>query len=302
MIKINLLGEESAGTSDNRMWLAAYVGSAVLCVAVFVLMQMHVSGQITDLQDKTTQAESQLARIREKTKEVRDLEARKNELQSITLAIAVLKKSQEGPVKLLEDLNTAVPDKLWLREMACKDNVLRMDGIALTDEALVTFMRQLEKSEYFDRVDLIERTTVPLVQVNTLNTFDGSQSRSVVRGEREYVSQKLSEIRQEVERLGLQYSYGVPDTTLSKANVNDTSLKLSFDSSGRKRFVGGRPSVHAWESLEQVRGENYTMEAKIRLTPKSSNIEGIAASLQAPAPINTDKKPAGKAKAASKGE
>lgn len=283
MIKINLLGEDSASSSDNRLWLAAYAASFVLCLCIFVAMRFHIGGSIGEMEEKAAQAEAQLARLQDKTKEVRDLEAKKAELQSITLAIAALKKNQEGPVHVLDDLNTAIPEKLWLREFNCKEKLLRIDGIALTDEALVTFMRDLEKSEFFERVDLIERTTVALVQINTLNTFNGTRYRSVVRGEKEFVTARLTEIRSETEKMGLQYSYGVPDTTLTKGSdaVEATGTKLSFDSSGNKRFVGGKPTVHAWESLEQVRGESYTIEAKIRFTPKSSNIEEITASLAA---------------------
>ncbi len=283
MIKINLLGEDSASSSDSRIWLAAYGASLVLCVGLFIVLQFQIAGSITELEEKSVQAEQQLARLQDKTKEVRDLETKKTELQNITLAIAALKKSQEGPVRLLDDLNEAVPEKLWLRDFNCKDKLLRIDGIALTDEALVTFIRDLEKSEYFERVDLIERATVPLVQINTLNTFDSTRYRTVVRGEKEYVSQRLMEIRTEAEKMGLMYTYGMPDTMLTKAKdeMGGSGGKLSFDSSGQKRFVGGRPSVYAWESLEQVRGESYIIEAKIRFTPKSSNIEEIAASLAA---------------------
>ncbi len=300
MIKINLFGEDSASTSDNRIWLFAYAGSVLFCLVAFSFMQFQIGSSISELEDKTAQAESQLAQLQEKTKEVRDLEKKKTELQNITLAIAALKKSQEGPVHLLDDLNSAIPEKLWLRDFNCKDKILRLDGIALTDEALVTFMRDLEKSEYFERVDLIERTTVPLVQINTLNTFDGGRYRSVVRGEKEFVAQRLSEIRMETEKMGLLYTYGLPDTTLTKAR-NDIGGggKLSFDSSGQKRYVGGRPKVYAWESLEQVRGENYIIEAKIRLTPKSSNIDEISASLAAAAAAANQPKAATKSKTAS---
>ena len=72
MIKINLIGEDSVASSDNVMWLAAYAGSAALLVVVFVFLQFQIAGSISELDAKRAATETSLARLKEKTKEVRE--------------------------------------------------------------------------------------------------------------------------------------------------------------------------------------------------------------------------------------
>lgn len=289
MIRINLIGDEVKVDSNSLLWLVAYAASVLLVIATGVTSWYFLSSWASSLEEDAVVLERQLNRLKEQTKDVKQLDAKKNELQSMTMAIAVLKKIQEGPVKLLDDLNLAVPERLWFNSVELKDQVLRIEGIALIDAALVDFVHGLEKSPYFERVDIIERLTVPLVQINAFSSFDSSQARKVVRGERDRVLATLGEIRKEVETAGLLFVQGLPDH-LKSDSVMPIGAKQNEKESpsindGLKR-LSGRPSVYVWESLEQVKGENYVIEAKVRLTEKPVSLDSVMAAL-APTPKPT---------------
>ena len=67
-----------------------------------------------------------------------------------------MRKSKIGPVRVLDELNIAVPSQVWLRQLEEKGNIARIKGRALGNDAIAQFMRNLDNSDYFDSVDLVE--------------------------------------------------------------------------------------------------------------------------------------------------
>ena len=57
---------------------------------------------------------------------------------------------------MLEDLGAATPDALWLTEMRETGGAVVLTGQGLDNQTIALFMRQLEASPYFSRVDLVE--------------------------------------------------------------------------------------------------------------------------------------------------
>jgi len=57
---------------------------------------------------------------------------------------------------VLEDLGAATPDSLWLTEMRETGGAAVLKGQGLDNQTIALFMRQLESSPYFSRVDLVE--------------------------------------------------------------------------------------------------------------------------------------------------
>lgn len=297
MIKINLLGEENAGGTDSMMWLAAYGASIVALFLVCIGLYVYIGYSISDANDQVVVAEGQLARLKEKTKEVNDLERRKAELQNMTVAIAALKKSQEGPVRLLDDLNMAMPDRLWLTTASLKTNLMHLEGIALNDESIVAFTQKLRESPYFDNVRLVDRITSTLAQINTYNTADGTQAKIICRAEKDQVNARLLEIREYAERKGLVYVNSIPNsglntgsTQLSDKSGGQTVTKLSFETDPTHKLSTGRPTFFAWENVQRVEGENFVIEAKMSYTPKNLNIEALTQVIPADAPTTTKPK------------
>lgn len=156
MIKINLLGEEVVESSGGKLIIAAYVGSLVLLVGVFYFMQASISRSIDDLSMEKQALESQLAKLKEVTKEVRLLEKNREELKNKLTVIATLKRNKSGPVRVMNDLNAFIPDRAWVKEVREKDNQMRIQGVALDNQTVSTFAKGLSSSDYFPNVELVE--------------------------------------------------------------------------------------------------------------------------------------------------
>jgi len=156
MIRINLLGDETAIDNSGRMYLFGYVAALVVTVIVAVVLQHVTSGEIDLLTEENQGKETELARLKKVTDEVRGLEGKRNELNDKLVLIATLKRSKTGPVRVLDDLNRAMPKKAWLSEVKETSGTLRMTGLALDNPTIADFMKDLESSDYFDNVDLEE--------------------------------------------------------------------------------------------------------------------------------------------------
>ena len=255
MIKINLIGDEEVTSADSIIWLVAYVASIILSIVLLLVVRSIVVTALADYDQRVARGEAQLAALREKTKAVDGLKATREQVQGMTLAIASLRKAQEGPVKLLDELNLAVPENVWITSVDSKSNIMKIEGLSLDDLSITQFIQRFRESDLVVESDLKDRRSASLVQVNTFNSFTGDQTKAVIKGDKSAVGTKLAEIQREAEQLGLLYSYGVPESSL-KDSVDQSNkssgavTKLSFESAGKRRFIGGRPTIFAWESLE----------------------------------------------------
>jgi len=157
MIKINLRGVVKRNNATNVLQIGGYVLSvAVLGLSCFILY-MNTTASLSEKSLERDSLQLQLDRLKTVTKEVRDLEAKKTQLAERLAVIATLKKNKIGPVKVLDDLNLAMPDKIWLTTIQeIGGPKFTITGMGLDNQTIATFMKELEASDYFSNVELIE--------------------------------------------------------------------------------------------------------------------------------------------------
>ena len=156
MIKINLLGDEAAVDSSGTALVGGYLASLALVVAAFFIAYQSASSTASDLRAQSEDLSIKLAQLKELTKEVKELEAKKKSLEDKLVVIGALQKNKLGPVRALDDLNHALPEKSWILEVKESSGSVRIGGMALDNQTIASFMRDLEASDYFDKVDLVE--------------------------------------------------------------------------------------------------------------------------------------------------
>jgi type IV pilus assembly protein PilN len=156
MIKINLLGDDTVVDHSGKLWIAAYVASVVMLLITFLALHQRAAHEIEDLTASKETKERELEKLKAKTQEVRNLEGKKRELAAKLTVIASLKKSKVGPVRILDDLSTAIPDRAWITELEEKSGTMMIQGMALDNQTIANFMEELDRSNYFDAVELDE--------------------------------------------------------------------------------------------------------------------------------------------------
>ncbi|MCB0336169.1 MAG: PilN domain-containing protein [Bdellovibrionales bacterium] len=156
MIRINLLGYNPKEEAAKMLAVAGFVASLVLCVVLWVGLMFMASSTKEKLEEKRSDLQLEFTQLNKKTKSVKDLEGKRKLLRDKLSLIARLKKSKIGPVRMLDDLNVAVPAGVWIRSIDEKGGTMRIQGRALTPDDISVFMKELEKSEYFSNVELLE--------------------------------------------------------------------------------------------------------------------------------------------------
>lgn len=271
MIKINLLGDDTVIDQSGRLILVGYVGSLILCFAVFFLLQTSITSRIGSLSAEVEDKEARLAQLKKTTEKVRELEKRRAELNSITATIAKLRLSQQGPVRVMDDLNGAIPGKAWLREVDEKGGMMKVTGLALNDHEIVALLKNLQASNYFESVDLVESVSVYLVKVTAYNHFTSKFTRFVVRAEEKLL--QLKKIQAEAKKNGLKFqSTQGPPSQISKggdvrvmktgdigATARSGATKQGVFKSGSSRVE----KISAWSSVEPVPGKAFTIMARV---------------------------------------
>jgi len=157
MIRINLLPVKEAQRALGRRQQASVAALSVAIAVLVMLVPYIIQGrQMARLDSDIDHIKADIQKLNEQAKEVRDLDGRRAELQAKLKVIADLNQKRVGPVRILADLGVATPEKLWLVDFADLNSQATITGMALDNQTIATFMRQLQNSKYFFDVDLVE--------------------------------------------------------------------------------------------------------------------------------------------------
>jgi type IV pilus assembly protein PilN len=157
MIRLNLLPlketERAIGRRQQLSMLALGVTIALLIMVVpFLVQGRHLSA----LNEQIDELNREIQQYNTQVKEVRELERTKKELQTKLTVIQDLNRKRVGPSHVLDDLSAATPESLWLIDFGESNGQATLTGLALDNETIARFMRQLQDSPYFHTVDLVE--------------------------------------------------------------------------------------------------------------------------------------------------
>ena len=133
--------------------------SAILIVTVVGLgwwfWSLHT--QSITLDRDIARAETDTRNLRSVLAQVQKFEARKAQLQQRVSLIEQLRRGQNGPVHLLDEISKAIPDRLWLTEMAQKGDDFVISGMTTSLTGLSDFVGNLENSSWFKKpIDIVD--------------------------------------------------------------------------------------------------------------------------------------------------
>jgi len=157
MIRINLLPvKEAQRAMGRRRQMSVALLSVALAVLMMVVPYMLQARKLGQLEGEINQLNADIAKLNEQAREVRDLDKKRADLMAKLKVIEDLKQKRVGPVRVLEDLGGAAPEKLWLLDFTDLNGNATITGMALDNQTIATFMRSLQGSKYFYDVDLVE--------------------------------------------------------------------------------------------------------------------------------------------------
>ena len=173
MIRINLLATERKSPAKVAASKAFEPGQKMMVLGSLILMltvaalgwrYWALGQQAAELEAQIEAANREEQRLQEILRQVREFEARKALLQQRVDLIDQLRKGQNAPVHMIDQVSRALPEMTWLTGMtqAPDGYTLTMQGRCLTLTSLSDFIGNLEGSRYFIRpVEIVESTVVP---------------------------------------------------------------------------------------------------------------------------------------------
>ncbi len=159
MIHINLLPVREVALEAGRRQETRLI--ALGAILVLVLIGAAETGsrlRLAPIRSEHQVLRGELKELDGKASELSELERQRDELDDKLKTIGVLEKKRVGPVHVLADLSDAAPTKVWLVEFTENGGAATITGLALDNQTIATFMRNLGRSAYFDNVDLVETT------------------------------------------------------------------------------------------------------------------------------------------------
>jgi Tfp pilus assembly protein PilN len=139
-------GEGAAGTLQNLVLAAILI--AVL--AGFGGFSFYVKNRVSHLEKDIRTADAELARLAEIRKKMDEYTKQKDLLERKVNLITQLKKNQQVPVHLLDQISRNLPDFLWLDNLRQDpNNHLVLTGKATTYNAVADFYNRLIQSGWF---------------------------------------------------------------------------------------------------------------------------------------------------------
>lgn len=171
MIRINLLpvreARRRADLQQQLMLLGLVMGvSIVVCILVQVAMMASVSRA----QSRVAQLDSQIAEFKTQLAQVEEFKQKAAEIESKLDVIRQLDLSRTGPVRLLDELASRTPEKLWVTKLETDGSRIQLKGLSIDTELIADFLNKLNDSPYIKDVEL-QGTELSEVDGLKLNSF-----------------------------------------------------------------------------------------------------------------------------------
>lgn len=156
MIRINLLPVRAAKKKETALQQLAICGVSVALVLTVILVMFFVKlGQISGTKNDITAANAKISELKTKIGKLDELKKLKDEVKKKLDVLAELRRNKSGPAKRLATLSDSTPERLWLESYRETGDSVKIAGMAVNEELIAQFIRALESSADYERVDLV---------------------------------------------------------------------------------------------------------------------------------------------------
>ncbi len=159
MVRINLLPVRvSRKKQAGKQQLVLF---GVLLALGFVVNFMWASSRTAELARREAQVKKtkdEIAQLDRIIGEVKDIKTQQQQLREKLDVLNQLKEGRTGPVRMLDELATLTPKRLWFTKIEEKGGAAKLTGIAASIDDVSELMAALKGSKHFKSVEL-EKTT-----------------------------------------------------------------------------------------------------------------------------------------------
>ncbi|HBO84964.1 MAG: hypothetical protein A2073_05360 [Deltaproteobacteria bacterium GWC2_42_11] len=172
MIKINLLPVRIARKKESMRQQLSVAGLSLILLALIIgVVNYYESREIEKLNNTAADKEKELTALKAQTGELTKVREENKVIKGKLDIVRQLEDNKAGPVKLLEEIARAIPEKTWVNKLADSDTTISIAGNALSDEEISQFMRNLEKMAGIRKVelDVVEMTEKSGIKIKSFS-------------------------------------------------------------------------------------------------------------------------------------
>lgn len=169
MIKINLVSEgrrpvvsrktkERLGIAGLSLGEGLFLVAAVLGALGAAGYWWYLRGEIAERNQAIAEAQKEVDELKQVLQEVEDYKIKKEKLEHKINVINDLKRAQRGPVRIMDQVSSSVPELLWLDSMTLTGSNLELHGKAFNTNQIAAFIENLGRVPEFQEPRLRDTT------------------------------------------------------------------------------------------------------------------------------------------------
>jgi type IV pilus assembly protein PilN len=153
MIRINLLPFRVRIRKENvRQFISVYLLSVVLVLVSICYLWIRQNNQISVLDSRLKELTREADAFARYEKILQELMRKKEIIETKRRVIHDLQKDRDKLVRILALMSISLPaERVWFEKLLQSGNSITVEGIALSNETIAEFMRNLEVSPYVVR-------------------------------------------------------------------------------------------------------------------------------------------------------
>lgn len=172
MIRINLLHvkrkKKPQPLPPFMIYALIIFGVTILILGIFTF---NLAGEVSALKSDKSAKGKKLSELRVKLKDVENYEKDNEVYKQKTKIIEQLKKKQNAPLRLLDEISARLPKGVWLTGLIDKAGAINIKGYAFSNSELVEYVQNLKGSKYLTAVTLLESRKTKLGDVPSIYKF-----------------------------------------------------------------------------------------------------------------------------------
>ncbi len=155
MIHINLLPVRAAKKREfGKQQLVLFVLLLVLAGIGNFFVYNRFESELRSLDKQIATTRQEIQQLEKTIGEVKSIKEDKKALEDKLKILDTLKKGRTGPVKVLDELATVIPQKVWILEFSEQGGGVTITGQAQAYEDLSTFSKKLKASTHFTNITI----------------------------------------------------------------------------------------------------------------------------------------------------
>jgi len=153
--RINLLPwREERRQQRKKEFALMFVGALVLGLGIVYAGNSYYQGRIADQEERNELLRSEIAKLDDQLKEIRELKDTKQRLINRMNVIQDLQKGRPQIVHLFEQFVATLPNGLYLERINQKGDKLEISGVAVSSSRVADYMERLDSSSWLAEPDL----------------------------------------------------------------------------------------------------------------------------------------------------